>query len=129
MQHNEIPSENQNCNIDKLKVYEELEKEEELLFREKNDLIEAEKQLWLRISDAIENKKLRNKEIKQEVELLRHKCKELTAVLDRSNPSPVLCQQLNRDIGKLETNNKTAKEVISKLLNKKLNLEAKLKEN
>ena len=38
MQHNEIPSENQNCNIDKLKVYEELEKEEELLFREKNDL-------------------------------------------------------------------------------------------
>jgi hypothetical protein len=128
LQHNELPEENQDCNLNNLKVYEELEKEEELLFQEKNDLMEAEKQLWLRISDAIENKKQRNKEMKQEVELLRCKCEKLTAVLNRSNLSPALSQQLNKDIEKLETNNKTAKEAISKLLIKKNGLEAKLKE-
>jgi hypothetical protein len=128
LQHDELSEENQDCNSNKLKVYEELEKEEKSLFREQNDLMDAEKQLWLRISDAIENKKQRNKEMKQEVELLRRKCEELTAVLDRSNPSPALCQQLNKDIEKLETNNKTAKEAISKLQIKKNDLEAKLKE-
>ena len=58
-QHNELPDEHKNCNLYKLKVYEELEKEEEILFKEKNDLMEVEKQLWLRFDDAIENKKQR----------------------------------------------------------------------
>jgi DNA-binding transcriptional regulator GbsR (MarR family) len=127
LQHNELPEENQICNLYKLKVYEELEKEEEMLFQEKKDLMEAEKQLWRRFSDAIEDKKQRNKELKQEVELLRRKCEEITAVLNRSN-LPALSQQLNKDIEKLETNNKTAKEAISKLLIKKNDLEAELKE-
>jgi hypothetical protein len=127
LQHNELPEENQDCNLNKLNVYEELEKEEASLFEEQNDLREAENQLWLRISDAIENKKQRNKEMKQEIELARRRCEELTAILNRSNLSPVLCQQLNRDIKKLKTNNKTAKEAISNLLIKKNDLEAKLK--
>lgn len=128
LQHSESPEENQDCNLNKLKFYEELEKEEEVLCQEKNDLMEAEKQLWLKISDAIENKKHRNKELKQEVEQLRRKCEELTVVLNRSNLGPELSEQLNKDIEKLETNNKTAKKVISELLIKKNDLEAKLKE-
>lgn len=127
LQNKELPEEHQDCNLHKLKVYEELEKEEELLFQEKNDLMEAEKQLWLRFGKAIENKKQRNKELKREVELLRRKCKRLTAVLNRSIMSPAVFQQLNKDIEKLETNNKTTKEAISMLLSKKNNLEARLK--
>jgi hypothetical protein len=129
LQHNELPEENQDCNLTNLKVCEELEKEKAVLLQEKNDLVQAEKQLLLRISDAIENEKQRNKELKQEVELLQRKCEELTAVLNRRNLSPALSQQLNKDIQELETNNRVAKEAISRLLIKKNDLEAKLKES
>jgi len=123
IQHNELREENQ--------VWEELEKEAELLVQEKKDFVEAEEQLWLRISVAIEDKKQRNKELKQEVELLRRKCEELVEVLNRSNPSNpsrVLSQELNKDIEELETNNKTTKKNISELQTKKNDLEASLKE-
>jgi hypothetical protein len=129
LQHNKLPEENQDCNLTNLKVCEELEKEKAVLLQEKNDLGQAEKQLLLRISDAIENEKQRNKELKQEVELLQRKCEELTAVLNRRNLSPALSQQLNKDIQELETNNRVAKEAISRLLIKKNDLEAKLKES
>ena len=125
LQHSELPEENHDYNLNNLKVYEKLENEEISLFQEKNDFREAEKQLWLRNSDAIDNRKQRNKELKQEVELLRRKCDELAAVLNRSNPNFALCQQLNKDIERLETNNKAAKEAISKLLIKKNDLEVR----
>jgi hypothetical protein len=128
LQHNESPDENQDSNLNKLRVYEELEEEQELLLQEQNALTEAEKQLWLRINDAIENKKQTNKEMKQEVERLRRKCEGLAAVLNRGNLSPALSQQLNKDIEKLETHNKTAMEAISKLLIRKNDLEARSKE-
>jgi hypothetical protein len=124
LQRNELPEEAHGCNFNNLEVYEETENEEKLLFQE-NDLREAEEQFWLRNSDAIDNRKQRNKELKQEVELLRRKCDELAAVLNRSNPNFALCQQLNKDIEKLETNNKAAKEAISKLLIKKNDLEVR----
>ena len=124
LQHNELPEENHNCHFNNLEVYEETENEEKSLFQE-NDLREAEEQFWLRNSDAIDNRKQRNKELKQEVELLRRKCDELAAVLNRSNPNFALCQQLNKDIEQLETNNKAAKEAISKLLIKKNDLEVR----
>jgi hypothetical protein len=124
LQHNELPEENHDYNLNNLKVYEELENEETSLFQ-KNDFREAEKHLWLRNSDAIDNRKQRNKELKQEVELLRRKCDELAAVLNGSNPNFALCQQLNEDIERLETNNKAAKEAISKLLIKKNDLEVR----
>jgi hypothetical protein len=125
LQHNESPEEIYDCNLDNLKVYEEIENEEKLLFQEENDLEKAEKQLWLRNSDAIDDRRQRNKELKQEVELLRRKCDELAAVLNRSNPSFALCQQLSKDIERLETSNKAAKEAISKLLIKKNDLETR----
>ena len=86
-QHNELPEENQDCHLKNLEVLEELDKEAEILVKEKEDLIEAEEQLWLRISAAIENNKQRNNELKQEVEQLRSKCNELAEVLNRSNLS------------------------------------------
>jgi hypothetical protein len=125
LQHNESPEEIYDCNLDNLKVYEETENEEKSLIQEKNDPEKAEKQLWLRNSDAIDDRRHRNKELKQEVELLRRKCDELAAVLNRGSPSFALCQQLNKDIERLETSNKDAKENISKLLIKKNELEAK----
>jgi len=83
-QENELPKENQDNNLNKLDDLEKLEKEEESLIQEKKDLMEAEEQLWLRVSVEIENKRRRNMELKQEVEQLRRKCEELTRVLNRS---------------------------------------------
>ena len=86
-QDNELTKENQDCHLNNLEVLEKLEKEAELLIQEKEGLVEAKEQLWLRISVVIETRKQRNKELKQEVELLRRKCIELTKVLNRSNLS------------------------------------------
>jgi hypothetical protein len=86
-QTNELPKENQDSHLHNLEVLEKLEKEAELLIQEKEGFMEAEEQLWLRISVAIENRKQKNKELKQEVEQLRRKCDELTRVLNRSNIS------------------------------------------
>jgi hypothetical protein len=86
-QTNELPKENQDSHLRNLEVLEQLEKEEELLIQEKEGFMETEEQLWLRISVAIENRKQKNKELKQEVEQLRSKCDELTRVLNRSNIS------------------------------------------
>jgi len=83
-QDNELPKENQDYHLNKLEDLEKLEKEEESLIQEKEDLMEAEEQLWLRISVEIENRRRRNMELKQEVEQLRRKCEELTRVLNRS---------------------------------------------
>jgi len=83
-QDNELPKENQDSHLNKLEDLEKLEKEEESLIQEKEDLMEAEEQLWLRISAEIENRRQRNTELKQEVEQLRRKCQELTEVLNRS---------------------------------------------
>ena len=87
LQDNELSKENQDSHLNKLEDLERLEKEEELLNQEKEGLMEAEEQLWLRISVVIEDKRQRNKELKQEVEQLRRKCEELTRVLNRSNIS------------------------------------------
>jgi hypothetical protein len=86
-QTNELPKENQDSHLHNLEVLEKLEKETELLIQEKEGIMEEEEQLWLRISVAIENRKQKNKELKQEVEQLRRKCDELTKVLNRSNIS------------------------------------------
>ena len=83
-QENAFPKENRDCHLNKLEDLEKLEKEEESLIQEKKDLMEAEEQLWLRISVEIENRRQRNMELKQEVEQLRRKCEELTRVLNRS---------------------------------------------
>jgi hypothetical protein len=83
-QETELPKENQDCKLNKLDDLEKLEKEEGLLIQEKKDLMEAEEQLWLKISVEIENRRRRNMELKQEVEQLRRKCEELTSVLNRS---------------------------------------------
>ena len=88
-QHIELPEENRDCHLIKFEVMEELEKESELLVQEKEDFMKAEEQLWLRIGVAIEDKKQRNKELKQEVELLRRKCEELAKVLNGSIISQV----------------------------------------
>jgi seryl-tRNA synthetase len=82
-QETELPKENQDCKLNKLDDLEKLEKEEESLIQEKKDLMEAEEQLWLKISVEIENRRRRNMELKQEVEQLRRKCEELTSVLNR----------------------------------------------
>jgi hypothetical protein len=86
-QTNELPKENQDSHLHNLEVLEKLEKETELLIQEKEGIMEEEEQLWLRISVAIENRKQKNKELKQEIEQLRRKCDELTRVLNRSNIS------------------------------------------
>jgi len=83
-QENELPKENQDSNLNKLDDLEKLEKEEESLIQEKKDLMEAEEQLWHRITVEIENRRQRNLELKQEVEQLRRKCEELTRVLNQS---------------------------------------------
>lgn len=83
-QTNELPKENQDSHLQNLEVLEKLEKETELLIQEKEGIMEEEEQLWLRISVAIENRKQKNKELKQEVEQLRRKCEELASVLNRS---------------------------------------------
>ena len=86
-QDNELHKENQDSHLNKLEDLEKLEKEEDFLNQEKEGLLEAEEQLWLRIIVVIEDKRQRNKELKQEVEQLRRKCEELTRVLNRSNIS------------------------------------------
>ena len=66
-----------------LEHVEQLEKEEELLSQKKEKLMDAEQQLWVRISNALHYKIQRNKELKEEVELLGRKCEELTEILNR----------------------------------------------
>jgi hypothetical protein len=87
LQDNESSKENQDSHMNKLEDLERLEKEEELLNQEKEGLMEAEEQLWLRISIVIEDKRQKNKELKQEVEQLRRKCEELTRILNKCNIS------------------------------------------
>ena len=74
----------EDSNLNKLEDFEKLEKEEVLLIQEREELIEAEQQLWDRISGLVQNKRQRNKELKEEVEQLRRKCEGLTEVLNRS---------------------------------------------
>jgi len=83
----ELTEENQNAHLNALENIERLEKEEELLIQEKERLIGAEQQLWVRISDAIQNRRQRNKELKEEIEQLRRRCEELTGVLNKYNIS------------------------------------------
>ena len=71
-------------NLSKLDNFLKLEKEEVLLIQEREELIEAEQQLWNRISGLVQKKRQRNKELKVEVEQLRRKCGELAEVLNRS---------------------------------------------
>jgi hypothetical protein len=73
--------------MDKLEDLERLEKEEDLLNQEKEGLMEAEEQLWTRISVEIENKRQKNKQLKQEVEQRRRKCEDLTKILNKCNIS------------------------------------------
>ena len=87
LQDNELSKENQDSHLNKLEDLERLEKEEELLNQEKEGLMEAEEQLWLRISVVIEDKRQKNKQLKQEVEQLRRKCEELTRILNKCNIS------------------------------------------
>jgi FtsZ-binding cell division protein ZapB len=49
--------------------------------------MEAEEQLWTRISVEIENKRQKNKQLKQEVEQRRRKCEDLTKILNKCNIS------------------------------------------
>ena len=128
LQHTALPQENKDYNLNNLETFEELEKKEELIVEKKINFGEAEKQLLLRINNAIENEKQRTKELRNVVELLQRRCEELTMVLNESNVSPAVYQQLTTEIVELEISNKTAKETISRLQIKKNCLEAKLKE-
>jgi hypothetical protein len=79
--------ENQGSNLKALKEVEYLEKEEESLIQQKEELIEVEQQLWNRVSFAIQTKRKRNKELKEEIEQLRRRCEELVEALNSSNLS------------------------------------------
>lgn len=83
----ELTKENQSPHLNALEDIEKLEKEEKVLIQEKEELIEAEQELWFRISDAIQKKRQSNKELREEVEQLRRRCEELTDVLNKNNIS------------------------------------------
>ena len=86
-QDTELPKETQDCHLSNLDALDKLEKEAELLIQEKESLVETEEQLWFRVSVEIENRRQKNKELKQEIEILRRKCEELAGVLNGSDIS------------------------------------------
>jgi hypothetical protein len=67
-QKKESPEENHDSHLKALNEVESLEKEEGSLIQEKGELIDVEQQLWNRISVAIQNKRQRNKELREEIE-------------------------------------------------------------
>ena len=63
---------------DSLRVLQELEKEVELLNEEKDNLLNIEEELWVKINEEIERKRKMRDELRKQVEELRVKCEELT---------------------------------------------------
>jgi len=61
---------------------DQMEKEEELLNQRKEELMEAEQQLLVRISNVLHSRRQRNKELKEEVGVLERNCEELTEFLE-----------------------------------------------
>jgi polyhydroxyalkanoate synthesis regulator phasin len=60
---------------------DQLETEEELLNQKKKELMEAEKKLLARISNILYFRRQRNKDLREDVELLERNCRELTEFL------------------------------------------------
>jgi len=63
---------------DSLRVLQELEKEVELLNEEKDNLLNIEEELWVKINEEIERKRKMRDELRKQVEELKMKCEELT---------------------------------------------------
>ena len=84
-QEKELTKESQSSHSEALEEVEDLEKEEELLIQEKEELLEVEQQLWNRINVAIQAKRQRNNKLRGEIELLRCKCKGLAEALNKIN--------------------------------------------
>jgi chromosome segregation ATPase len=85
VQEKESPEENHESHLKALNEVESLEKEEGSLIREKEELIDVEQQLWNRISVTIQNKRQRNKELREEIEQLRSTCEKLSGTLNSIN--------------------------------------------
>ena len=64
-----------------LKDIEHLDAEKELLNEKIDELMEAEQQLLVRITNALHFRKQRNEELKERVKILQSKCYELTEFL------------------------------------------------
>lgn len=64
-----------------LKDIEQLDQEKELLNERINELMDAEQQLLVRITNALHFRKQRNAELKERVNLLQTKCTELNEFL------------------------------------------------
>jgi hypothetical protein len=84
-QEKESPEENHASHLKALNEVESLEKEEGALIQEKEELIAMEQHLWNRISVSIQNKRLRNKELREEIEQLRSACEKLSGTLNSIN--------------------------------------------
>jgi hypothetical protein len=65
-----------------LENIEQLEKEEKLLNQKIEELTESEQQLLFRISKVLNFKIQRNKQLKEQVEILERNCGELTKFLE-----------------------------------------------
>jgi hypothetical protein len=64
-----------------LVALQQLEKEEKLLYQKKEKLMESEQRLLVRISNILQFRMQRNKELKEQVEILDRNCDELEKFL------------------------------------------------
>jgi hypothetical protein len=64
-----------------LVALEQLEKEEKVLDQKKEELMESEQRLLVRISNILQFRIQRNKELKEQVQLLDRNCDELAKFL------------------------------------------------
>lgn len=66
-----------------LKDLEQLDQEKNLLSAKIDELIDAEQQLLVRITNTLYLRKKRNEELRERVKLLQSKCNELSEFLQR----------------------------------------------
>ncbi|MEM3597291.1 MAG: hypothetical protein QXJ53_04110 [Candidatus Bathyarchaeia archaeon] len=67
---------------DNLKILETFENEVKFLSAEKDNLLNIEESLWLKINEEIENKRKLRDELRQQVEELRIRCERLAKLLN-----------------------------------------------
>lgn len=67
---------------DNLKILETFENEVKFLSAEKDNLLNIEENLWLKINEEIENKRKLRDELRQQVEELRIRCERLAKLLN-----------------------------------------------
>ena len=76
--------EGRDSGLNHLQTLEQLEKEAQLLSDEKADLLSIEEKLWFMINKEIENRRMKNEELRMEVEEQKSRCVELTRILNAS---------------------------------------------